>query len=117
MRCRHKKVKIIDLASKEYENYYRLPLPRHQRAAASMDSGGISSEPLDSPPMISTVATAPLVVVSLEPLPLYSEDELFMGDLVDGIYQCFELTDNVYVSHFTCDTYYQLKNHMFFVHT
>ena len=39
-----------------------------------------------------------------------------MGDLVDGIYQCFELTDSVYVSHFTCDTYYQLKNHMFFVH-
>ena len=113
---RHKKVKIIDLASKEYENCYRLPPPRHQRAAASIDSGVISSVPLDSPPTNPTAPTIPLVVVSSEPLPLYSEDELFMGDLVDGIYQCFELTDNVYVSHFTCDTYYQLKNHMFFVH-
>ncbi len=113
---RYKKVKIIDLASNEYENCYRLPPPRHQRAAASLNSGDISSVPLDSPPTIPTTPTKPLVVVSSEPLPLYSEDELFMGDLVDGIYQCFELTDNIYVSHFTCDTYYQLKNHMFFVH-
>ncbi|MBP7304678.1 MAG: hypothetical protein KA987_01105 [Saprospiraceae bacterium] len=113
---RHKKVKIIDLASKEYENRYRLPPPRQQRAAVSMDFNDISTVPLDSAPTNPTAPTIPLVVVSSEPLPLYSEDELFMGDLVDGIYQCFELTDSVYVSHFTCDTYYQLKNHMFFVH-
>ena len=92
MARRYKKVRIIDLAAREIENKFRFPRSRRRdMATAAMGAD--------------------------EKLPLYSEDEKYMGDLVDGIYQCFELTDGVFVSHFTCDTYDQLKNHMFFVHT
>lgn len=89
---RFKKVRIIDLASRDVRNNFRLPKSRRQHmATAAMGDD--------------------------EELPLFSEDEKYLGDLVDGIYQCFEKTDGVFVSHFTCDTYHQLKNHMFFVHT
>ncbi len=92
MKRRFRKVRIIDLAAREVRNKFKLPGSRRQHMA----SAALGAD---------------------EELPLHSEDEKFMGDFVDGIYQCFELTDDVFVSHFTCDTYNQLKNHMFFVHT
>lgn len=113
MGCRYKKLNLTDLASKEFGNHFRQPTSLYRRATNTKYLDKINLEMRGSEPRISTVF---LDGSRSEPLPLYSEDERYMGDYIDGIYQCFELRDNVYVSHYNCETYYQLKNHMFFVH-
>jgi|GEM_PF-2977060 len=89
---RSKKVNIYELSKKENFRSVRKPYPvQHDQATASMGDD--------------------------EEFPLFSEDEKFKGDFIDGVYHCFEKTEGVYLSHFSCDTYRQLKNHMFFLHT
>lgn len=107
---RHRKIRILDLAIRDDANndwFYEKLMKRRETAAMLPDLLGTA-------PVIPIIK--PPVVVIADTLPIYSADEQYMGDLVDGVYHCFEMVDGVYVSHFTCDDYDRLKKHMMFVH-
>ena len=108
---RQRKISILDLAARDdaNNNWFYKNL-RAQRQTASMSSDPVGSE--TDKPVFNPSEVLPTIL-----LPLYSEDERYMGNLTEGVYQCFEMVDGVYVSHFTCDDYDQLKRHMFFLHT